>query len=820
MIFKVSTTGTPTSVVLEDMGQRTLDHPTVALDLGLEYTDDELIDSGDLAYALEQGWLILIEKSGGTVTTEELDTAVSGTVDYIDDEISNIEAYVDATTSGSFASVLVTKNINLSLPTEFIDVPWEITDVETDPTVIEHSTVGTDNIIIHQEGLYLITYSLSIDAAATESTFDIHVRKNDTTVIPGSLRTISEDDEINDVSNVFTVILESNDFITLQARSSDTGDLLETSSNMMVTKLGASKGEKGVDGDQGPPGEDGVLTVSGTADYFNGYDSTGTTQLNTSYTDIPLTQGYTTSAFSHSGAEVTINQDNTYIIIGRFTVAQPSTSSRSEAQMRLVVDTGGGYTEIPGTIGVCYSRISAQGKSTASAQVVLDLNDGDKVKLQAKENSGGTLFGDQNGSGVMVFTTAGQTGPQGVKGDQGDSGDDGVDGIDGQDGIDAGGTLAVVQARRTTAYTLTTTYANVTFDATDEEVDSAQIEHNNSNTDRIDIKDGGTFLVAYDFSIDASDAIAEVTYIEAQVLSDDTTVLDGSWSRTTTFNESSLDGNPLFYNHLSNSFLVTLNTNDYLSLQLKYTGDGADTTVNGTFKVIKLVGARGADGADGPTGTPGSGSTINLQDEGSSITNTPHSNLNFTGAGVTASDAGSGVATISIPGGSDGVTIQEEGSDLANTPHSTINFIGSAVTATDNSGAADITITAGTPIFGSDYDFDSAEGETNTNSTSQVAKLTFNVTGLAGGDYRVNWYYEWRRNTASNDYRADVEVNGTLIMEHREESKDVNSWHTNAGFDNVTLTSGNHTIVLYHYGDSTGSTSYTRRARLEIWRVS
>ena len=34
-------------------------------------------------------------------------------------------------------------------------------------------------------------------------------------------------------------------------------------------------------------------------------------------------------------------------------------------------------------------------------------NPGDKVKLQAKENSGGTLFGDQNGSGVMVFTTAG-----------------------------------------------------------------------------------------------------------------------------------------------------------------------------------------------------------------------------------------------------------------------------------------------------------------------------------------------------------------------------------------------------------------------------
>ena len=40
---------------------------------------------------------------------------------------------------------------------------------------------------------------------------------------------------------------------------------------------------------------------------------------------------------------------------------------------------------------------------------------------------------------------------------------------------------------------------------------------------------------------------------------------------------------------------------------------------------------------------------LNVQDEGSNVTNTPHTTLNFTGVGVTASDAGSGVATVNIP---------------------------------------------------------------------------------------------------------------------------------------------------------------------------
>lgn len=49
----------------------------------------------------------------------------------------------------------------------------------------------------------------------------------------------------------------------------------------------------------------------------------------------------------------------------------------------------------------------------------------------------------------------------------------------------------------------------------------------------------------------------------------------------------------------------------------------------------------------------GSGTTgVNVEDEGTPVTGTPHTTLNFAGAGVTASNAGGGTALITIPGGS------------------------------------------------------------------------------------------------------------------------------------------------------------------------
>lgn len=112
----------------------------------------------------------------------------------------------------------------------------------------------------------------------------------------------------------------------------------------------------------------------------------------------------------------------------------------------------------------------------------------------------------------------------------------------------------------------------------------------------------------------------------------------------------------------------------------------------------------------------GGGPAIDVQDEGVAIPNNPHATLNFVGEGVTAADAGAGVASVTIPGtvNVDGVTIlgdgssgsplqtgtlpsqvdvQDEGVAIPNNPHSTLNFVGAGVIAADaGAGVASVAI--------------------------------------------------------------------------------------------------------------------------------
>jgi len=66
--------------------------------------------------------------------------------------------------------------------------------------------------------------------------------------------------------------------------------------------------------------------------------------------------------------------------------------------------------------------------------------------------------------------------------------------------------------------------------------------------------------------------------------------------------------------------------------------DGNTTSV----RVCVVIGR----GLQGPAGS----NTLIIKDEGTNVTSTPHSTLDFVGAGVTATDAGGGVATITISG--------------------------------------------------------------------------------------------------------------------------------------------------------------------------
>ena len=331
-------------------------------------------------------------------------------------------------------------------------------------------------------------------------------------------------------------------------------------------------------------------------------------------------------------------------------------------------------------------------------------------------------------------------------------------------------TAAALQIRRTTSYTLTSSYVDITFNTTDVETDPSIIEHNNSNTDRIDIKEDGTYLITYG-GTGRTQASNDTCRIEGQVTVDDGAAIAGSYALSGTFEDTSIDGAyEAVDDYLSHTFLAELTAGEFITLQFRYQpgADGADILANtASFKVVRLEGLRG------DRGPAGAGSTV---------------------------------------------IIQDEGVDLPNTPHSIINFVGDAVEATDSTGVATITIEGGT-FSGSEFQQVSSEGESTTTSGSWQQKLRLTTSNLDSGTYRIGWYCEFTTDDGSEECEVQVELNDTTQLAYvLEEPNPVTAWEILAGFKYESL-SGVNTIDIDFANPSAG-TSSIRRARLEIWRVS
>ena len=123
-------------------------------------------------------------------------------------------------------------------------------------------------------------------------------------------------------------------------------------------------------------------------------------------------------------------------------------------------------------------------------------------------------------------------------------------------------------------------------------------------------------------------------------------------------------------------------------------------------------------------------SGITVQEEGSPLS-TAATTLNFTGAAVTASGAGT-TKTIDVTGGA--ITVQEEGSDLS-TAATTLNFTGSAVTASGSGAVKTINVTGG----GSSGGTVTIEKNVYTGDGSDV---TFDTTTAIANENNVQVYID------------------------------------------------------------------------------
>lgn len=122
--------------------------------------------------------------------------------------------------------------------------------------------------------------------------------------------------------------------------------------------------------------------------------------------------------------------------------------------------------------------------------------------------------------------------------------------------------------------------------------------------------------------------------------------------------------------------------------------------------------------------------------------------------------------------------------------------------------------------FGSNFQQGNSDGESSTTSGTFQQKLRITTPSLPSGTYRIGFYYEWQK-SGLNDFVSRVQVNDTTnIMEGFEEAPDAGSdqWFPRSGFGYYTGSGVLNIDLDYHSGGS--DTSFIRRARLEIWRVS
>jgi hypothetical protein len=193
------------------------------------------------------------------------------------------------------------------------DLTFEITDVQTDASVIEHDAGGggLDRITVKEDGEYEVSIIGTVSMALNTTT-TVQCRINDATTIPGSLRQVSQSaaavpSMVIPVTSSFLVTLSAGDFLTWQVASTNStqADMLFVVKKHVGVRgptgplaTGGVTGPTGATGagPTGPAGPSGAGPTgptgpSGAGNAWTAFTPTGTWTVNTTYSGYYLQVG-------------------------------------------------------------------------------------------------------------------------------------------------------------------------------------------------------------------------------------------------------------------------------------------------------------------------------------------------------------------------------------------------------------------------------------------------------------------------------------------------------------------------------------------------
>ncbi len=138
---------------------------------------------------------------------------------------------------------------------------------------------------------------------------------------------------------------------------------------------------------------------------FDAYNTVAT-NISAGFTDIPLdVQRVADSSYTHVAGSgvVTINQDGLYDVTYTVSNDVTSGSTRSISQSRLSLDNGGGFSPVLGSDSFGYNRTAAGGESSSTRNILLSMDSGDQIKIEASRIAGtSTILTISGGSGLTM----------------------------------------------------------------------------------------------------------------------------------------------------------------------------------------------------------------------------------------------------------------------------------------------------------------------------------------------------------------------------------------------------------------------------------
>ena len=98
------------------------------------------------------------------------------------------------------------------------------------------------------------------------------------------------------------------------------------------------------------------------------------------------------------------------------------------------------------------------------------------------------------------------------------------------------------------------------------------------------------------------------------------------------------------------------------------------------------------------------------------------------------------------------------------------------------------------------------------------------TASIPSGTYRIGWSFEWACSSdkaPASGFMVEIDETTEIMYVEMAPQKKYGDgcFYTSSGFKHTSLSAESHTIDIY-YKRGVEGTTYIRKARLEIWRVS